>query len=464
MTIENLEIKHGKATMASYGFGSMSREFIQMAFNTFVFFYYEVEIGLNVWYIGLGLVLFAIYNAINDPLVGYLTNRPFKFTKKWGRRFPWILLGGLPMGFCYFLIFSPPNVDPKSGAWILFGWLVFVTCLFDTVHSIFFVNFQSLFPDKFRSTDERRTATGINMLLGVVGLALGAIIPPMLITFGDLQSYIFQGIVVFLFGLITMIIAIPGYREDRDIIDRYLASYDKKGKQVSFLSEVKLAFKQRSFVAFVILYTMYCAVIVSMTASMPYVVRYILKEQAGSAAPMMGMLILGTIIASPLWVKLAKKTNDNRKVLIIASLLMGLFTTLFVFIESYELILITLFFWGIALGGFWSMIFPIFSDINDEAVVRHKERKEGTLTGIQQFFGRLGNIIQVLSFAIVHSLTGFVEGSETQSDLAIVGIRIHLAVVPMVCIIFGALVFWLLYDLKPEKVSENQLKIRELKL
>ena len=68
MIMENNKVGnvHSKKIMISYNFGSLSREFIAMAFNILVFFYYEVEIGLNVWLIALGLVLFAIYNAIND--------------------------------------------------------------------------------------------------------------------------------------------------------------------------------------------------------------------------------------------------------------------------------------------------------------------------------------------------------------------------------------------------------------
>jgi hypothetical protein len=34
----------------------------------------------------------------------------------------------------------------------------------------------------------------------------------------------------------------------------------------------------------------------------------------------------------------------------------------------------------------------------------------------------------------------------------------------MIAILLGALVFWRVYDLRPDKVSEHQLKIRELKL
>ena len=96
MTEEVLEVRHSKLNMASYGSGSAAREFVNMAFTGTVFFYYEGVVGLETWIIFLATFLFALYNMVNDPLIGYLTNRPFKFTKKRGRRFPWLLLGGIP--------------------------------------------------------------------------------------------------------------------------------------------------------------------------------------------------------------------------------------------------------------------------------------------------------------------------------------------------------------------------------
>ncbi len=71
-------------------------------------------------------------------------------------------------------------------------------------------------------------------------------------------------------------------------------------------------------------------------------------------------------------------------------------------------------------------------------------------------------MFQAMTFTIVHALTGFVEGAASQSELAVWGIRIHLAVVPMVFMIVGILIFWRFYDLTPEKVTENQLKIKEM--
>lgn len=209
---------------------------------------------------------------------------------------------------------------------------------------------------------------------------------------------------------------------------------------------------------------MYWVIINSTQASLPYVVRYVLNMPASATTLIMAGFLLGVVVSVPFWVKLAKKTNDNRKIMLITATLMGVFVTPLIFLKDYYLIIIAVFVWGTAQGGYWSMIFPVFSDVIDESVVLHEKREEGTYIGIQQFFGRLGLIIQVMSFSIIHSLTGFVEGSDTQSAQAIWGIHMHLALVPMICILLGAFVFWRWYDLRPDKVEENQLKIIELKL
>jgi GPH family glycoside/pentoside/hexuronide:cation symporter len=464
MKSEGIEITHSKLNMASYCSGIMSREFIQMAFNVIVFFYYEAEIGLNVWIISLGLIIFAVFNAFNDPLIGYLTNRPFRFTKKLGRRFPWILIGGIPIGFSYLLIFTPPTVDPKGGAWILFGWLVLTTCLFDTFHTIFFVNLQSLFPDKFRSLNERRTVTGIQVIFGALGVALGSIIPPLIYNYGDLQSYIFQAIAVLIITIITILAAIPGIREDQVTIDSYLSSVQKEVKRTPFFKTMKQAFKQKSFVAYIFLYTMYWFIINSMEASIPYVVLYILDMPASATTLIMAGFLLGAVCTAPLWTKLAKKWNNNGRVMLITAILMGVVIFPLTFLNNYFLIILNVILWGVVQGGYWTMIFAVYSDVIDESVVLYQKREEGTYIGLQQFFGRLGLILQVLSFAIIHTLTGFVEGSKTQNTLAIWGIHLHLSFVPMIFILIGAAVFWKLYDLKPDKVTEHHLKIQELKL
>jgi GPH family glycoside/pentoside/hexuronide:cation symporter len=455
-------IQHSKKNMASYGFAKALNEFLDMAFTAFGFYYYESEIGLNVWLVGLGYVIFAIYNAINDPIVGYLTDRPFNFTKKWGRRFPWIMLGGIIWISSYILIFTPPNVDPVSGAWILFGWLLFATCFYDTFASIFFVNFSALFPDKFRSIEERRTANAIATPIGVLGIVAGGMLPPLFITFGEIRTYIIQAGVMLVIGLVILALAIPGCREDRATIDRYLTSHELKAKSRSFFGSLRNSLKQKSFLVFIITYTLYRSLVICVQSSIPYVIRFVIKREASSMTLVMAGFLIGALVSIPLWMKLARKTNDNRKVIMIAGFFLAFISIPLSFIMDFYTLIIVLIIWGVALGGFWVMLAPVLADVIDESVAICEKREEGIYMGFQQFFGRMGILAQAITFVIVHTLTGFAEGANTQSPQAVWGIQLHFGIIPFIFMLVGMIIFAKWYNLTPEKVKANQQKVEEL--
>ena len=98
--------------MISYGCGYLVVNYLLGAYTRLVFYYYEVEVGLPVLYIGIAFVIYAIWNMFNDPLLGYFTDKPRKWMKKYGLRAPWVVISSFPMLICYFLIFTPPLIDP----------------------------------------------------------------------------------------------------------------------------------------------------------------------------------------------------------------------------------------------------------------------------------------------------------------------------------------------------------------
>ncbi len=461
---EENEIIHSNLNGISYGFGSFSREFLRMAFSAYAFYFYESEVGLDTWIVGLAFVLFAIYNMFNDPIIGYLTNRPFKFTRKWGRRFPWILIGGLPWGFSYILIFLPPTLNTTTGALTLFIWLLFTTCLFDTFHSLFFVNFQGLFPDKFRTMRERRKVSGYQVAIGVVGIALGAALPPLLFDFADVTSYVWQAVISCIIVVCGFILAIPGTREDPETINRYLESEKDMKEKTSFFKMLRITLKQTPFIAFMAIYTMYNSLVETMQASIPYVVRYTLNKPSSATTLVFAGFLIGVLVSTPFWIKLSHKVNDNKKIMVISAFLIGCATLPMFFIRDYVGIIINMFIWGIPLGGYWTMISPVFSDVIDHSVVVTGKREESVYTGFQQFFGRLGIIAQALTFVIVHTLTGFVESAPTQTAEAINGIQFILAIVPTIFIWVGVLLFWKFYKLTPEKVIDNRSILKDMSI
>ena len=89
--------------MISYGFGYLIVAYLIGWGFSLVFYYYEVEVGLPVLFVGLGFLVYAIWNMFNDPLLGYFTDKPRKWTKKWGLRAPWVVISAFPMLICYYL-------------------------------------------------------------------------------------------------------------------------------------------------------------------------------------------------------------------------------------------------------------------------------------------------------------------------------------------------------------------------
>lgn len=107
---------------------------------------------------------------------------------------------------------------------------------------------------------------------------------------------------------------------------------------------------------------------------------------------------------------------------------------------------------------------PTFAELIDESVANFGKREEGIYNGVLQFFGRLSFAMQAITFAIVHTLTGFDAGASTQSDLAIFGIKLHFSLIPMIAMLIGAFILLNFYDLKPDKVKAIKEKLVALNL
>ena len=473
MTSENLNnesdvlISHSKLNMASYSMSDFIMQIFAFTFSTYVFFFYEAVLGLESFLAGLGFVIYAIWNAVNDPLVGFICDRPFFFTKKWGRRFPWIISSMFPSVFVYVLLFSPPLFNPVTDQLAMFAWLIFATCLFDTAASFWGVNSSALFPDKFRGIDERRSASGIRNLFGYLGIAIGALLPPFIVDYAVKQSFIDQAWALILIALIAGIFAIPGLREDQDNIDRYLRSYEDDSierEKIHFFKTFISTFKQKNFVAFVILFLSYSTLRACLLGSLQYGLLYILILDSSYSILLSGSYLIASLVSIPLWVKLIKKKNDNRKIMIYGAIMATVFTLPMVFLTDLISWIIVLMLWGVGISGMFIAIYPVFADIIDENVVKTKVRKEGLYNGFYAFITRFSIVVQALIFSTVHILTGFEEGALTQDPLAVVGIQIAMALIPSIIMVIGTVLFWKYYDITPEKSTIIQAQLNDLKL
>ena len=478
MSIENTKetYRNSRLIMASYGMNQFFGQWITGPFGMYVFFFYETEIGLNVGLAALAFVLFSAWNAINDPLTGFLMERvAMPWEERWGKRFPWIVVGALPWLIAYAMIFMVPlDWNPVADKWSVFAWLLISTCIFDTFFTIWNVAVTSMYPDKFRGLNERRTAAGIGTIIGMTGIVSSSVIPPLLITFGVPESFRSTAWIVIGIGLLIFLTMLPGIREDKETRQEY----QRKRAQMRsedlppFFSTAKSVITDKIFMSKVIFFFGYQAGVALLSASAPYMINFVFDKESSALSILMGGMLGGALLSIPIWIRVSHKLNDNRKLSLIAGVAMVATFTPMAFVTNFNIFIGILFLFGIGLGAQWFADPPTMGDVIDNVSIKTGIRQEAVYYGYQAFFIRFGHSFQAAVFALVHSLTGFVEGSSNRAelaakspslDLALFGIRVHTALVPAILVAICTLIFWKFYDLTPEKIAENRRILQQIK-
>jgi GPH family glycoside/pentoside/hexuronide:cation symporter len=433
----------GIGIMASFGLGRFLAEALTGAFGSLVFKYYETEVGMSGWWVALAIGLYSLWNAVNDPLIGWFTAKPTPLSARFGRRFPWIVSCALlSLGSFFFVFAFPAWAGPAASVGLLFALLILSTFLFDALYSAWEVNYQSVFPDRFRGTDERARAAGIGTAVGTVGVAAGFVVPTLFVRYGVASTYVTNAVWFAVGGIVVVALLVPGVRETRSMIDRYLAERrDDARKEKGFFKQLTGAMSNRDFLAFILLYFFYQAAMLSMTASVYYVGDYILGK---STTLIMAAMLVGALAGLPVWTRLARKLENNQGLLAASAIALAVACVPMMFPLSYWGYVAAMAVWGAAFGGFWMLIAPAMADVIDGIVAR---------TG-RAFFGRLAWLVQAVAFAVVHELTGF--AADARSPKAIFGIRLHQAGIPAVLLLVGFVVFKVLNTITPESARRNR--------
>ncbi len=447
-------LKYSFSIHLSYGLGGFVIHFLAAALAVRIIFFYENVLLLDIVLIGIVFVFFGFWNMINDPLIGYFSDKTSRFTQRWGRRFPWFITTVFPCCVFYLLIYIVPFRDTLG----MFLWLLVILCAFEFTFSAFNTSHLALFPEKFRTDKERMRVAGISTISGQIGIAMGIIIPPLLIEPNNLNSYIYAASVVMLIGLIFAALMIPGMKEDAEL--RSLA-YEQV-ERGSFLQTLKIALRQKNFNVYLYVYFAHSIMTVMMLASIPFWTVYIVESDSPTLieAILAASFLIAGIFSVPLWVKIGRKFG-NRKGFMYGTLLTSIFFIPLLFISDIFLTIITIGALGVGIGAIWTLIPPCLSDVIDESVILTNKRQEAFYTGIRTFFGRFAIVIQGIAFALIHTLTFYKPGAKTQAPLALLGIRILMAGVPMIFYFIAFLAMRIFYDLTPERVQVNQNLLRE---
>ena len=136
-------------TRWAYGSGGGAYGVLRNA-HYFVLIYYSQVLGLDPGLAGLAVGIGLVFDAITDPMIGYLSDST---RSRWGRRHPWLYASILPLAASFYFLWHPPGFI--EGNTLLFAWLVACNVSMRTALTMFVVPAYAIVAELTSDYDER---------------------------------------------------------------------------------------------------------------------------------------------------------------------------------------------------------------------------------------------------------------------------------------------------------------------
>ena len=386
----------------------------------------------------MGLIYSAsrIWDAVSDPLVGYLSDRT---TTRLGRRRSWLLISSLPIAITFYMVFAPPQ--SLEGP-MLIAWVAVAVIGFYSAMTLFFVPHLSLGAELSDDYHERSRMFGARHAAYIIGSILSLVSLYFLLqaeyaTDGDVRGLAAElGLVAVGVMFAMVIFAVVRLRERPEFQGRMNASPVKAFRDVWANPHARLLL----IVTFI--EHVGSSAIAALTL---YVTHYIVG--APTWAPLIIFAYMLPSSASvPMWLPLSRRFGKIR-VWIGGMLLTAVsFGAMFLlpFFDDVDTrltwIIVMAFFAGLANGCGGTLGPSVQGDVIDYDEHLTGERKEGAYFAAWNFVqkGALGVMLLLTGFVLEYS--GFMPNQEQTMTVKMAMITLY-GMFPLVCYLIGAYMF-----------------------
>ncbi|MBY9011352.1 MAG: MFS transporter [Candidatus Lokiarchaeota archaeon] len=394
----------------------------------------------------IGQVIYLVINAINDPLLGQMSDRTNP--KKWGsRRTIYIKYGAPIWALTFMIVWFPWSFDNQI---IIFIHFIISICLFDTFFTLVVLVWMALMPEMTSDLDERNKA---NLLATIVGAIF---VIPMFIIVGAMDptssEFIFLMLIVAIFSTILLIVTAHLCEEKPEF---------QKDEGLPLIKAVKETLRLKSFLTY--MGYIFCDAFVG-SIGLSYLFVYLLVLGEGGLLFYFAIFFFIGYGSNIFCMKLRPKWG-MRKILLRFGVLKAIFSfilfAIVVFVDVPIIVVI-----GLAirtfLGGYTVFNTPILYLSIDEDELRNGSRREGMFIGMDALIHKPSQSIGPIVATFILGVFGYIQNSPVpQSDSALFGIKILMFLIPAIASTIG-LIFMYFYPIHGEKLDDMREKLEAL--
>ncbi len=422
-----------RRTKLLFSTGDLSTS-IPLAILMFFQLYFLTDVaGLRPGLAGLAVGIPRIWDAVNDPLFGLLSDR---IRTRWGRRRVLLLFGSVPLGLSFIFMWLVPSLSQVGLAY----YYAIVFIVFDTAFTVVHVGYNALTPELTSDYDERSTLNGYRMAFSIAG-TLGAIILATVLGWYIEDSRTLFAILGVGLGIISIIPPLIVFRITAE------RPVDELPDPLPVKEALLQTLANKPFRLVMGLYLLSWTTASILAAVLVYYANYYLlvPEQANYFV----LVAEGVaILFIPLWVWISQKL-DKRRAFIWGSATWVVVLSAIYVLPADQLVLAYLLaaLSGSGIATAYVLPWAMVPDVVEYDQVRSGQRREGSYYAFASFFQKLATGAALWAMGTALAATGYITPETTgplptQPAEAINAIRVFVGPVPAVLLILAILFAW----------------------
>ncbi len=427
MTVKTSEFQTSIKTRIMYSLMSLGVATPAEAVAGVIAFYIVDVKNLPTEWFAAFWFFYTIYNALNNPALGYLSDRT---RSRWGRRIPYVLFGGLPYAVAFALLFTAPfdGRDNPVGLLIYFGTAIIV---WEGLYTAFATGYYGLLPEMFGNYGERTDVAAKMNIFQTVALVLGAALPPLL---ADILGWSGMATVLAVISVIAIYTGYPALFERADL---------KTDTSFPFMQALKYTFANRSYLTAAGAQTMRFFATGSLQTGILFYLKYSLKVDEGLATVILGIAFLVAMFSLYPWRNWVANKLDSRRTLMLANAVMIFGIVPMGFSPNINFTYVAAAVLGVGLGGLILIGDVIIAEVIDEDEVKTGHQRAGMYFGMSGFLITLSGLLVSSVFGLLMPAFGYDTLLEVQPATVDLGFRIFLTVPTSIGFLLAIFLLWL---------------------
>lgn len=426
------EEKLSFGTKMAYGSGDLGTAIVAALKAFFLLFFLTDVARLSPAAAGSILLLTKFWDAVNDPFVGMISDRTIT---RWGRRRPWILIGAIPFGITFFMLWLVPNLS-DSGKFVYY---LIVAILLDSFYTVINVPYAALTPELTRDYDERTSLNSYRFAFSVAGALVAAALHPVIVgRFDDPQTgYMVAAAIWSVLSTIPCFIVVAGTRERPESV-----APEARPAQIPVREQLRIAFSNRPYRFVIGIYLMsWLALQLVATVIIYYMTYYV---GAPGQIPLVLFAIQGSaFVFLFIWSALSRRLEKRSVYMIGATVWIAVHIAIFTIAPGPSPWIVPL----AALAGAGAAVaylipWAMMPDIIEFDEWETGQRREGVFYGFMVFLQKTGLALGIYLVGIGLEWAGYITPTDAvptpvQPDGALTAIRWFMGPIPAVILVLS---------------------------